>query len=151
MYRIAAEVCCRAVFLACWAGAINLFFFLFASVVTWAEGEVRSWDRCRLLSLQRSSPTDWHLYLKRDTCASTHGLVWPISWCVEGAESFLSVVVCEKAVRTLYSQCCTSHGALIAVLRIDKLYAFFCVVFRYLCILIINTLPFWMHLYGSIV
>lgn len=98
MYRIAAEGCCRAVFLACWAGAINLFFF-FSFLLLWSHKQRGSWDRCRLLSLQRSSPTDWHLYLKRDTYASTHSVVRLISWIV-GIVSFCGCVW-KGFVRTL--------------------------------------------------
>ncbi len=102
MYRIAVEGCCRAVFLAYRAGAIHLFFCFFFLLLLSRE------QRGKLGQMQaavtsRMSPADWHLYLKRDTCASTHSLSYcvillQISWCVKEAESFPSVVVCEKAL-----------------------------------------------------
>lgn len=38
------------------------------------------------------------LFKERHMCIHTHSLVRLISWCVEGAELFLSVVVCEEAL-----------------------------------------------------
>ncbi len=102
MYRIAVESCCRAVFLAYRAGAIHLFFCFFFLLLLSREqrgklGQMQAAVTSKVESCRLTS-----LFEERHMCIHTQSsycvILLQISWCVKEAESFPSVVVCEKAL-----------------------------------------------------
>lgn len=143
MYRIAVEGCRRAVFLACWAGAINLFFsFSFASVVTWAEGEVRTDAGCCHFK-GRVLPTDIFIWRETHMCIHTLCCCTDQLVCWRGGIISFCGCVWKRFVKVLEF----ILTAFYITWSPDMLYMLLFRVFRHLCILTFSNILQFYYVY----